>query len=167
MEEKSEKKLQDIAREIAGGDFSGIAFVEDLMQLRCLGTPRTTLKIINKFKRAMDTLQSPEHQIVKNRLVSSYPFWSLFIIAIYFQMGPEEFIGFVQGSTKLYKTISGEIQNPGDNHPWPLSDFIAFAVQFRHRSAKNGRSTVDFPDERNRQLLSKLIRENTILPFEE
>lgn len=160
----STKTLEDLAFDIAGSDFSGINLVPQLMQMRCLGTPRTTLKILNKFQRAMETFRHPNHESVRNRMVPSYPFWTLFMIAIYFQMGPEDFIGFVQGHSELYKVISGE-KKSSDEANWPLSDFINFAVQFRQQTTRGGGSSVAFPDETNRIILSRLIRENTVLPL--
>lgn len=75
-------KVSDLARDLRGEDFPGIQNIDKLLALRSLLTPRTMLKIVYKFKRAMDVILSESAAGLRNQLPSSYPFWILFLIAM-------------------------------------------------------------------------------------
>jgi hypothetical protein len=147
--------LEELAVKIASQDFAGVYLVSDLIKLECLRTPRTVLKIMTKFSRVIETCKKPEW---KNKLqnVKEYPFWILFLTAMYYQLSPDELIGFVEGKSELYKLMSNSDSNIGANIKGPRANFANFAYNFQRKTE----GKVRVPDEERRQMLWKLVTQS-------
>ena len=150
--------LKALAEKIAGQQFAGIDLIPDLMTMPCLKTPRTTLKIVTKFTRVIHSFEhSPDYSEARDRL-PAYPFWMLFMTAIYYRLEPDQFTKFVKGEMSIYNIMIGQDKafTTDSGSSGPLADFERFAADFRRRTD----GAVPMPDVNQRRLLSKLIHQN-------
>lgn len=154
----SYKKLGEVACDLRGGDFPGIRSIDELLELRSLLTPRTMLKIVYKFKRTMDVILGESAAELRNQLPSSYPFWTLFLIAMYYRLDPDHLDEFIRGRGIIHDLM----KNPGSVQPdkwgnWPLREFCQFADRF---GASTGES-MQLPQAEHLFRLASVIRENS------
>lgn len=152
------KKVSEIARDLRGGDFPGIRSIDELLELRSLLAPRTMLKIVYKFKRAMNVILGESAAELRNQLPSSYPFWTLFLIAMYYRLDPDHLDEFIRGRGIIHDLM----KNPGSVQSdkwgnWPLREFCQFADRF---GASTGTS-MQLPQAEHLFRLASVIRENS------
>lgn len=149
------QKVSEMAQHLRGGDFPGVQQIDQLLSLRSLLVPRTMLKIINRFKRIMEFLR--EHPLT-NQLPESYPFWVLFLIAMYYRLNPDHLDEFVRGRGVIYDLM----KNPGSvqSDKWgtgPLREFCQYADRFG-ATAGAGLQTLR---EDHLRVLTSIVREST------
>jgi len=156
-------RVSDAARSplLCNGDFPGVRTIDSLLELRSLGTPRTMLKIVDKYNRAMQVLLSGDAMALRSALPASYPFWMLFLIAIYYRLEPKAMDDFIRGAGH----ISELMRNPRavDPSKWrggPMLEFCRFASNF---SETVGLS-MQLPQSQALMRLSTILRENTFTP---
>ena len=114
--------------------------MDRLLGLRSLRIPRTMLKIVSKYKRTLEILLGSEQPVTtfRNELGLSYPFWTLFLVAMYYRLDPDDMDDFVRGRGIIYELMNGHEGVPDDK--WPTDDtspeyeFCFFAREF-HRLA--------------------------------
>jgi len=152
------RRLSEAARDLCGGDFPGIRSIDELLSLRSLLVPRTMLKITYKFKRVIEVLLGESATRLRNELPASYPFWILFLIAMYYRLDPEHLDEFVQGRGVIHNLMN----NPGSvrSEEWgtgPLREFCQYAARF---GASTGTS-MQLPTTEHLFSLVSVIRENT------
>jgi|GEM_PF-2825122 len=94
--------VSDVAKEQSGGDFPGIIYIDELLSLRSLATPRTVLKIVDKYLRVLDVI---DVQQLQHQLPSAYHVWILFMIAVYYRLDPDDLAKFVRGQGPLYQLL--------------------------------------------------------------
>lgn len=150
-------KLSELARLMAKGDFPGIVFIDELASLRSLRIPRTMLKIVYKFSRALQTIEAntKEAAELRSRLPSSYPFWLILICAMYYRLDPDDVAEFTKHQGKIYEALTQENAQPDKNwHEGPQRDFFGFAQGLR-------RANLALPSSETLLELARVIRENT------
>jgi hypothetical protein len=150
-------KTSQMAVKLSGGDFPGVNSIDELMKLRSLLNPRTMLKIAYKFKRAMDVLDKPESVDLRTQLPSSYPFWVIILVAMYYSVDPSVLDDFVRGKGNIYQLI----KNPGSisSEDWgtgPVREFCQFADRLSATS-----SSLQLPTNEILFKLMSVIRENS------
>ncbi len=152
------KRVSEIARNLRGGDFPGVRSIDELLELRSLLVPRTMLKIVYKFKRAMDVLLTESTTELRNQLPSSYPFWTLLLIAMYYRLDPNHLDEFVRGRGIIHNLMKNPGSVPSDK--WgngPLREFCQYADRF---GASTGAS-MQLPQTEHLFRLTSVIRENS------
>jgi len=150
------RKVSDLARELCGNDFPGVRSIDELLRLRSLLAPRTMLKIVYRFKRAMEVISTIE--VLRNQLPASYPFWTLLLIAMYYRLDPDHLDEFVRGRGIIHDLIKSPGSIPSDKWGnWPLREFCQFADRF---GASTGTSMQLLSPEHLFRLAS-VIRENS------
>ncbi|HEY7832007.1 MAG TPA: P-loop NTPase fold protein, partial [Ktedonobacterales bacterium] len=150
-------KLSDLARLMAKGDFPGIVFIDELTSLRSLRIPRTMLKIVYKFSRALQTIEADtkEAAALRSRLPSSYPFWLILICAMYYRLDPDDVAEFTKHQGKIYEALTQENAEEDKNwHEGPQRDFFGFARRLRA-------ANLPPPSSETLLELARVIRENT------
>jgi hypothetical protein len=157
----SHQRLSDAARELCGGDFPGVRNMDEILMLRSLLNPRTMLKIVYRFKRTLKVILSEGATEFRNRLPSSYPFWVLFLIAMYYRLDPDCLDEFVRGRGNIYELM----KNPGsvNSDKWgtgPMREFCKYADNF---GASAG-TTIQLPNSETLTALVSVIRENAFSP---
>ncbi|MBC7226749.1 MAG: hypothetical protein H5T61_05895 [Thermoflexales bacterium] len=159
------RRLSDAARDWYGDDFPGWMEIDRLLSIPSLGTPRTMLKIVYKFQNLLQLLQDPSAEELRSRLPASFPFWLLFLIAMYYRLDPEELIAFVQGRSPLHACFQGQNATDEDieRSPSPLKEFCQFA---RHLAKTTGYS-LQMPSPEVMGHLLRLVRENVLVPISE
>ncbi len=150
-------KLSDLARLMAKGDFPGIVFIDELTSLRSLRIPRTMLKIVYKFSRALQTIEADtkEAAALRSRLPSSYPFWLILICAMYYRLDPDDVAEFTKHQGKIYEALTQENAEEDKNwHEGPQRDLFGFARRLRA-------ANLPPPSSETLLELARVIRENT------
>jgi hypothetical protein len=142
-----------------GADFPGVRGIDELLQLRAVCTPRTMMKIVAKYRRALSLLHSNDAEELRRRLPASYPFWLLYLITIYYRLEPHHLDDFVRGRGVLFELM----RNPTSVGPegWgtgPLYEFCSFSGGFAARS----RESMQVPDPKILFSLAQVLRENTV-----
>jgi hypothetical protein len=124
-------RLSDIAHKMTGGFFRGEDKMKDLLGMRSLHPPRTMLKIVKKYKRAISSLDSPSAESLRKQLTESYPFWTLFLIALYYRLEPRYLADFIREKGIIYDLMkqSGQAGAQSWGEP-PLYEFCEFANRF-------------------------------------
>lgn len=132
-------RLSDIAHNMVGGFFRGEDKMRELLRLRSLHPPRTMLKIVSRFKTAIESLNSESAEGLRKQLKESYPFWTLFLIALYYRLEPDYLADFVRRKGIIYELMkrSGTAASESWGRP-PLYEFCEFANSFG--------SNVEIPD---------------------
>lgn len=143
------------------GDFPGVERIDRLLDLRSLRTPRTMLKIIYKFRRVLDILvHNPHTEDLKTRLGLGYPFWALFLIAMYYRLDPDDLADFVRARGNIYRIMSNHETYKEEN--WDVSltspkwEFYMFARDFSITK------TMQLPRVEELQKLAAVVHENTL-----
>jgi RecA/RadA recombinase len=153
--------IKQLVEKIERGQIGGtVRNAELLLKLQCLRTPRTMLKVIAKFTRAISAF-SASHWDVERSNLSAYPFWILFMVAIYYRLDPNEFTRFVSGESTIYKLIDGqenvELQSVKDENPFgPMADFEGFAARFTIMAGKE----VKPPKPDKLRMLAQMIHQS-------
>lgn len=152
------KRVSEIARNLCGGDFPGVRSIDELLELRSLLAPRTMLKIVYKFKRAMDVLLSESASELRNQLPSSYPFWTLLLISMYYRLDPDHLDEFVRDRGVIYKLMNnpGSVQSDEWGN-WPLREFC----QYADRVGASTGTSMQLPKTEHLFRLVSVIRENS------
>ncbi len=158
--------ISAIARDIAGGDFPGIGYIEQLIELRTLRVPRTMLKIVRRFQDTMSVIASSP-QGFKGRLPASYPFWTLFLISINYRLDPETLADFVDGRSKLYQLLankhaSTELADEEWAKEWQTGPKLE-VWQFAETLKRTGGRSLSVPSIDTLQALAAIIREGVIV----
>lgn len=122
------RRVSEMAQQLRGGDCPGVQHIDQLLALRSLLVPRTMLKIVNRFKPVMEFLR--EHPLA-NQLPESYPFWVLFLIAMYYRLNPDHRDDFVRGRGTIHELM----KNPGSVQSdkcgtGPFREFCQYADRF-------------------------------------
>jgi hypothetical protein len=123
--------LSDISHQMRGGFFRGEDRMKELLQMRALHPPRTMLKIVYKWKRAMNALESEDAAGLRRDLTESYPFWTLLLIAIYYSLQPDFLADFIREKGIIYELMRKP--GSGGTASWgrpPLYEFCEFANSF-------------------------------------
>jgi hypothetical protein len=155
------QSIRELAEQISIQSSVVIAQMEALLELQCLRTPRTMLKIITKFTRVIEALNSRYSDVERNSL-ANYPFWILFMISMYYWLHPDELSRFVAGEFSIYQLMQGETNTKtrgdqnGSSQTSPLADFEGFASRFITLTNKQ----VKIPSPEQRRLLARLIHQS-------
>ena len=164
-EDKYERVSEYTRAQTKIGDFPGVEYMDRLLKFRSLRIPRTMLKIVDRYRRILDLLRSsrPAAIALRNDLGGlSYPFWTLFLIAMYYRLDPHHMDDFVRGRGLLYGLMSG--RDASDEEKWPGGEaspeyeFCHFAREFHELAG----TSVPIPRPDNLQRLAALIREKTL-----
>lgn len=149
------RRVSEMAQHLRGGDFPGVQQIDQLLSLRSLLVPRTMLKIVNRFKRVMEFLK--EHPLA-NQLPESYPFWVLFLIAMYYRLNPDHLDDFVRGRGVIYELM----KNPGSvqSDKWGTGPFREFC-QYADRFGASARSSLQILRIDHLLVLTSIVREST------
>lgn len=143
----------------AGTDFPGIGSIDELVGLRSIHTPRTMMKIVAKFRRVLELVNSQHAEDFRTTLPASYPFWILFIIAIYFRLEPRHLDDLVRGRGSIYELWVDPAQvNPELWGGGPFREFCVFSHDLATRSAQ----AMKIPDTRILMRLARVVRENSL-----
>jgi hypothetical protein len=151
-------RISQLAVKLSGGDFPGVSNIDELLKLRSLLNPRTILKISFRFQKAMDVLLVAESAELRKQLPSSYPFWLILLISMYYSVDPSILDEFVRGRGNIYQLI----KNPGSisSETWgsgPLREFC----QFADRLGATSSSSLQLPRNEILFKLMAVIRENS------
>ncbi|HKV85260.1 MAG TPA: P-loop NTPase fold protein [Ktedonobacterales bacterium] len=153
------RRLSEFARDVCGGDFYGIAFMNDLMNLRSLRVPRTALKMTYKFLSSLDIILREEGGRLRKQLPRSYPFWLLFLIAMYYRLDSDTLFDFVRGRGPVYHALRNPSLALDENGlKEPLREFCQFAQQVSTTAGTN----MQIPSQQALRTLATIIRENTL-----
>ncbi|OAN46282.1 hypothetical protein A6A03_12955 [Chloroflexus islandicus] len=149
------RRVSEMAQQLRGGDFPGVQHIDQLLSLRSLLVPRTMLKIVNRFKRVMEFLR--EHPLA-NQLPESYPFWVLFLIAMYYRLNPDHLDDFVRGRGTIYELM----KNPGSvqSGQWGNGPFREFC-QYADRFGASAGSSLQILRVEHLLVLASIVREST------
>jgi hypothetical protein len=155
------ERLSDAARVLSGGDFPGVRSMDDVLNLRALGAPRTMLKIVYRFKRCLEAVLSPGAADLRKRLPAAYPYWMLLLIAMYYRFHPDMLDEFTRGRGAIYQLMS----SPGSvvSEKWgdePLREFCWYADRF---GASAG-SSMQLPPLQTLAWLATIVRECSFDP---
>jgi hypothetical protein len=153
-------RLSEAARADYGSDFPGLREMDRLLALPCLCTPRTMLKIVYKFQNLFSlTLEDNASAArLRSMLPASYPFWLLFLIAMYYQLEPERLTEFIQGRGPVHLCLQHQ-ENP-ENYVGPLKEFCQFAAQIA-----GGARSLPLPSPEMMEYLARMVRENILPPI--
>lgn len=159
FEDSSHTHISALARDTCGGEFPGMAFMNDLMNLRSLRVPRTALKTAYKFRRCLDIIVGEAGGRLRKQLPPSYPFWLLFLIAMYYRLDSDTLFEFVRGRGPIYETIRNPSVPLDENAlKEPLREFCQFAQQVSTTAGTN----MQIPSQQALRALATIIRENTL-----
>lgn len=153
-------RVREIAETAHGSEFPGIQYIDELINMRSLRVPRTMLKIVLKFVRALNLISRAEDRETVGRLPSSYPFWTLLIACMYYRLGPDTLGDFVDGRGEFYALLSHSLESDEIPKGWqsgPMREFWQFGV----RLVQTGGSAMELPRKEVLQTLTSIIRENT------
>jgi hypothetical protein len=118
-------KLMDA---ISGAQAASFQQIERLLSMRCLNTPRTMLKVISKFQRTMDTLNTRDALEFSLRLPAGYQFWVVFLIAMTYQLEPSEVELFLRGQGRIYAALlRSSSLSDDDRLEGPMKEFFQYA----------------------------------------
>ena len=137
---------------ILQADFPGIELFNKLLEFRSLKTPRTMLKIVDKFGKAMQAILESEQ--IKNDLPDSYPFWALFMIGMYYTLDPTFLDDLIRGRGVIYAALTGG--KPSQTNSVVLREFIELTQDIPVRS------TMTMPNHDKMFFLATVIRENSV-----
>lgn len=128
----SVSRVSEVTSDWIGGDFPGVRFMDLLLGMRSLRIPRTMLKIVEKYFRALDVLLSDAATPLRNELPDGYPFWVLFLTAMYFRLEPTILGEFIEGRGDIFTLMSGRPLAESDSREVhePLLEFYTFAEEF-------------------------------------
>jgi KAP family P-loop domain len=104
--------------------------IRQLMRLPTLQSPRTMLKVVMRFREALDVVQRQQQERLGgrsdgNQLPVDYPFWLLLLVAMYYRLAPEYIEAFCDGRTPLAEatTVTGQGLS---RIPQPVREFDDF-----------------------------------------
>ena len=153
----SYKRLSEAARALCGGDFPGIQSMNSALEIRSLLTPRTMLKIVYKFKQALDVILSDAAAEFRSQLPSAYPFWMLFLIAMYYRLDPDELDDFIRGRGSIFELMRKSQVESEDWGTGPKREFCQYAARFGETVGAG----MQLPSPQILADLASIIRENT------
>ncbi len=166
------QRVSDMASQQVGGEFPAKGTINSLLELRSLRNPRTMLKIVTKYRTALDVALSLPLD-PRGRFVASYPFWLLFLITMYYQFDPKTLAEFVDGRGDLYALLAPRLSaraTPANAEPpkeWakdPKREFWDFASQLK-RTAESALTLLN--DIPTLQALISIIRQNVYVAQEQ
>ena len=143
-----------------GGDFPGCKGVDELLGMHSVSAPRTMLKIVKKLSLCLDVLASEPARELRQSLPASFPFWLVFLIAVYYRLEPEVLREFIRKRGVLIELIAGGAKAPGPA-AWgsgPMYEFCVFAQRF----GKFTGQSVKTPTREQLARLTRIMRENVI-----
>lgn len=152
------KRLSDAARELCGGDFPGIRNMDAALEIRSLLTPRTMLKIVYKFKRTLDIILSEKGEEFHSQLPAAYPYWVLFLTAMYYRLAPDDLDDFIRGRGIIYDLMRKVEVRPETWGTGPMREFCQYAARF----GETVDSGMQLPQPEILARLASVIRENTL-----
>lgn len=117
-----------------GGYFTGEKEMSDLLRLHSLHPPRTMLKIVRKFERVVSRLEQEDAKPLRDKLSDAYPFWALFLIAMYYRLDPNYMRDFIKGSGVFYDALKGNPTQDSFKEPSVMSEFYEFVIGLRTTS---------------------------------
>jgi hypothetical protein len=159
----SGENLRDLGvfiQDLLGKNFPGQGDVQSLIKLRSFGTPRTMLKIVNKFKLTFELLLSENGRTALKALKfgqNDYIFWLLLLTCMYYCLEPYELGEFARSSGLIYKAFQGKIA-PTElgSLNGPKLEICEYANLFQVRS------NLQLPSEDQIRFLLGVIRENSL-----
>ena len=102
--------------------------IRQLMQLPTLQSPRTMLKVVTRFREALNVVREQQRALLAGRsdgaqLPVDYPFWLLLLVAMYYRLAPEYMEAFCEGRTPLRDAVGvpGVVRVPE-----PVREFSEF-----------------------------------------
>jgi hypothetical protein len=152
--------LSDAARAVCRGDFPNINDINQLLKLHCLLTPRTMLKIVYRFKVGLELIESPRASKWRSQLPSSYPFWTLFLVAMHYQLEPECLDDFIRGRGPIYEALR-TTQSTGNQNEWGVGPKLEFC---RYANKFGGGESLSIPPLSTLEWLAAVVRENALPP---
>jgi KAP family P-loop domain len=104
--------------------------IRQLMRLPTLQSPRTMLKVVDRFGQALDLIQAQQRQRIRGQspgpqLPADYPFWLLLLVAMYHRLAPAYIEAFCDGRERLAEAVTAVGQDPG-RVPQPVREFDDF-----------------------------------------
>lgn len=117
-----------------GGYFTGEKEMSDLLRLHSLHPPRTMLKIVRKFERVISRLEQEDARPLRDKLSDAYPFWALFLIAMYYRLDPDYMREFIKGSGIFYEVLKGNSPGNSFKEHSVVSEFYEFVLGLRTTS---------------------------------
>jgi hypothetical protein len=154
---KVSASLGEYSHSSLGGYFTGEKEMEALLKMHCLHPPRTMLKIFVKHQRVMVRLSQPNTKQLRDQLSDAFPFWSLFMIAMYYRLDPTYLADFTNGRGDIYDALKGAATKDFRNLQPIQSEFYQFAVNLRTTS-----KGLALPDTAALQELAAVIFANTL-----
>ncbi len=132
--ERAGRTLGQYSHDSLGGYFKGEKEMEALLKMHCLHPPRTMLKIFIKHRRVMKRLSQSDMGQLRARLTDAFPFWSLYLIAMYYRLDPRYVAEFINGRGDLYDVLRGAATMDVYALPPIVSEFYQFALNLRASS---------------------------------
>jgi hypothetical protein len=157
-----QQRISEVARNMIGADFLGMESMDSLLRLRCLRTPRTMLKIAYKFKIALEVVINNEG--LKSAMPEAFPFWALFMTAMYYQLEPDELSRFKRGQGILHELMNNRDPQKTTLSQWgtgPKKEFCEFSWLFGSTAGENLKP----PRSDDLSRLATIILENAYSEF--
>jgi hypothetical protein len=106
------------------------AEIRQLMRLPTLQSPRTMLKVVDRFRQALRVVQAQQQARISGQspgpqLPADYPFWLLLLVAMYYRLAPLYIEAFCDGREQLAGAVTLVGQDPG-RVPKPVREFDDF-----------------------------------------
>jgi hypothetical protein len=102
--------------------------INQLMRLPTLQSPRTMLKIVNRFHEVLAAVQEQQRRHLSGesagmQLPVDYPFWLLLLVAMYYRLAP----GYIEAFCHGRRPLAGAQSGPGSGEvPQPVHEFDEF-----------------------------------------
>lgn len=157
---KDAPSLAEYIEERLGQTYPGRDDIRQLMALRCFGTPRTMLKIVNKCHLAMDLLTTQAGRAALDRVKfgrGDYAFWLVLLTAMYYTLKPYELGEFSRETGLLYRVFAGTTRDvSSEKLQGPQLELCEYGIRFRQTS------TLAIPSREQIRFLLAVIRENSL-----
>lgn len=106
------------------------AEIRQLMRLPTLQSPRTMLKVVDRFRLALRVVQAQQQARISGQSPGSqfpadYPFWLLLLVAMYYRLAPPYIEAFCDGRQQLAEAVTVVGQDAG-RVPKPVREFDDF-----------------------------------------
>lgn len=106
------------------------AEIRRLMELPTIQSPRTMLKVVDRFGQALNAVQAKQRARISGQssgeqFPADYPFWLLLLVAMYYRLAPPYIEAFCDGREQLAEAVTVAGQDPG-KVPEPVREFDDF-----------------------------------------
>jgi hypothetical protein len=154
---KAGVSLGQYSHDALGGYFTGEKEMETLLKMHCLHPPRTMLKVFVKHRRVMTKLSQADAQQLRAQLSDAFPFWSLFMIAMYYRLDPAYLAEFINGQGDIYSALKGTATDETRDLQPIAAEFYQYAMKLRKTS-----KGLTLPDVTALQGLAAVLFANTL-----